>query len=302
VRDFTTVGASAAVMEERGRVPTMSGIAIVTDSSCDLTPEQADERSVRVVPLTIRFGDQEFVDREELSTKEFWDRIATDPTMPETSAPSPGAFEQAYLDAAESGASGIICITLSSKLSATYQAAKTAASSVSHQIAVRVVDSLSVTLGLGLMVMAAAERASEGRTLDQISNEVIHIRGRTRVFAVIENLDFLKRGGRIGGAQTFLGSLLSVKPVIEVSGGVVEAESKQRTRGRALEYLASKALDAGPLDRLGMASAIGADAQQLATRLAAADCTEDLVVSDLGPVIGAHAGPGTIGIAFQLRH
>jgi DegV family protein with EDD domain len=277
----------------------MSRVAIVTDSACDLTLEQADQRNVRVVPLTIRFGDHEFVDREDLSTKEFWDRMAIDPTMPETAAPSPGAFKQAFIDEAEAGADGVVCVTLSSKLSATYQAANIAATSVADQIEVHVVDSLSVTVGLGLMVMTAADRASEGRTLEEISSELIGVRGRTRVFAIVESLEFLKRGGRIGGAQALLGSLLSIKPIIELRDGTVEVESKQRTRGRALAYLASKALDAGPLDRLAMASAMTSDAHQLATRLAAADCEDELVVSDIGPVIGAHAGPGTIGVSYQ---
>jgi len=123
---------------------------------------------------------------------------------------------------------------------------------------------------------------------------------RTHVYGVVDSLDFLKRGGRIGGAQALLGSLLSIKPVIQVRDGVVEPESKQRTRTRALEYLAAKALHAGRLERLALCAGVAPDADLLATRLAAADCATELVVSDLGPVIGAHAGPGTIGMCFQV--
>jgi DegV family protein with EDD domain len=278
----------------------MPGIHVITDSACDLTPEMADERNVRVVPLTIRFGDEELVDRQELSTKEFWDRVVTGPLMPETAAPSPGAFQQAFLDAAEAGAAGVVCVNLSSGLSATYQSARTAADAVSDRVRVQVVDSQSVTMGLGLMVIAATERAEQGASLDEIVAELEDLRARTRVFGVVDSLDFLKRGGRIGGAQALLGSLLSIKPVIEVRNGIVEAESKQRTRSRALDYLASKALDAGRLERLAIASGVAPDADQLATKLAGADCAHDLVVSDLGPVIGAHAGPGTIGVCFQI--
>jgi fatty acid kinase fatty acid binding subunit len=278
----------------------MPGIYVVTDSACDLTPEMADERNVRVVPLTIRFGDEELIDRQELSTKEFWDRVITGPHMPETAAPSPGAFQQAFLDAAEAGADGVVCVNLSSGLSATYQSARTAAEAVAGQVPVRVVDSQSVTMGLGLMVITASERAAQGAGLDEIADELEELRGRTRVFGVVDSLDFLKRGGRIGGAQALLGSLLSIKPVIEVRNGVVEAESKQRTRSRAMEYLAGKALGAGRLDRLAVASGVAPDTDQLATRLAGADCAHDLVVSDLGPVIGAHAGPGTVGVCFQI--
>jgi fatty acid kinase fatty acid binding subunit len=280
----------------------MSGIGVVTDSACDLTPELVDEHDVRVVPLTVRFGDKEFVDREELSTKEFWDRVMTDRTMPQTAAPSPGAFQRAFLDVAESGAAGVVCITLSSKLSATYQSASTAAADVSDRIPVRVVDSLSVSMGLGLMVMTAAQLVGEGHALEEIIGKLGEVRRRTRLFAVLGSLDFLKRGGRIGGSQAFLGSLLSIKPVLELRDGVVEAESRQRTRRRALEYLASKVLHAGRLERLAVASGAAFDADELATLVSGADCHRDLVVSHLGPVIGAHAGPDTIGVAFQIAN
>jgi DegV family protein with EDD domain len=278
----------------------MPGIHVITDSACDLTPEMADERNVRVVPLTIRFGDEELVDRQELSTKEFWDRVVTGPHMPETAAPSPGTFQQAFLDAAEAGAEGVLCVNLSSGLSATYQSARTAADAVADRVPVRVVDSQSVTMGLGMMVITATERAAQGANLDEIVTELQDLRTRTRVFGVVDSLDFLKRGGRIGSAQALLGSLLSIKPVIEVRNGIVEAESKQRTRSRALDYLAAKAVDAGRLERLAMASGVAPDADQLASRLAGANSAHDLVVSDLGPVIGAHAGPGTIGVCFQI--
>ncbi|HXX89591.1 MAG TPA: DegV family protein [Acidimicrobiales bacterium] len=278
----------------------MPGIRVVTDSACDLTPEMADERNVRVVPLTIRFGDEELVDRTELSTKEFWDRVVTGPHMPETAAPSPGAFQQAFLDAAAAGADGVLCVNLSSRLSATFQSARTAAEAVAGTVPVRVVDSQSVTMGLGLMVISASERAAAGEGLDELVAHVEDLVTRTHVYGVVDSLDFLKRGGRIGGAQALLGSLLSIKPVIQVRDGVVEPESKQRTRTRALEYLAAKALHAGRLERLALCAGVAPDADLLATRLAAADCATELVVSDLGPVIGAHAGPGTIGMCFQV--
>ncbi|HUO47472.1 MAG TPA: DegV family protein, partial [Acidimicrobiales bacterium] len=245
----------------------MPGIHVVTDSACDLTPEMCDERGIRVVPLTIRFGDEELVDRQELSVKEFWDRVVTGPHMPETAAPAPGAFQQAFLDAAEAGAEGVVCVNLSSGLSATYQSARTAADALGGEIPVRVVDSLSVTMGLGLMVLKAVDLAADGHSLDDIVTELEDVRSRTHVYGVVDSLDFLKRGGRIGGAQALLGSLLSIKPVIDVRNGVVEVESKQRTRARALDYLAGKAIEAGPLDALAMASGVAPDADELAAKL-----------------------------------
>lgn len=277
----------------------MPDVQVVTDSACDLTPENAEERGVRIVPLSIRFGDEELVDREGLSTKEFWDRVTTTTVVPETAAPSPGAFQRAFADAADAGHSGVLCITLSSRLSATYQSACTAADSVSDRIAVSVVDSLTLTMGQGLLVLAAADEAETGKSLDEITAVVEELKGRTRVYGVVESLDYLRRGGRIGGAAHLVGSLLSIKPVIEVREGVVEVESKQRTRQRSLHYLVSKVLEAGPLERLGVANGAASDIDELLDALRAATPVHEMVLTDLGPVIGSHSGPGTIGVCFQ---
>lgn len=278
----------------------MAGIRVVTDSACDLTPALADANGVRVVPLAIRFGSEELIGREELSIKEFWDRVVTGPDMPETAAPSPGAFRQAYLDAAEAGCDGVICITLSSGLSATFQAASTAAVDLPVAMPVRVVDSLTVTMGEGLLALAAVDMVRDGRSLDGIVTELEALRTRTHVYGVLGSLDHLKKGGRIGGASHLVGSLLSIKPVIEVRDGVVEVESKQRTRSRALQYLAGKVLEAGPLERLAVADGVAKDIDELVSFLEKARPQHEMVLSDLGPVIGAHTGPGTVGVCFQV--
>ncbi len=278
----------------------MSEIQVVTDSACDLSTEMAQERGIKIVPLFIRFGDEEFVDREELSTKEFWDRVITGTIVPETAAPSPGAFQSVFEEAASAGRAGVLCVTLSSRLSATYQAACTAAEATRDVIAVRVVDSLTITMGQGLMVLAATEQAEQGVALDEIVRNVEDLRSRTRVFGVLESLDFLRRGGRIGGAAHLVGSLLSIKPVIEVRDGVVEVESKQRTRQRSLQYLAGRALEAGRLERLAVANGAAGDIGEVLDILQKAAPEHEMVVTDLGPVIGSHAGPGTIGVCFEL--
>lgn len=278
----------------------MAGVRVVTDSACDLTPQLAEERGVSVVPLSIRFGEEELVDREELSTKEFWDRVTTGTEVPSTAAPSPGAFQRVFEAAADDGATGVSCITLSSKMSATYQAASTAAAAVAGRIRVSVFDSLSVTMGQGLMVLAAEELASSGAELDRIDAELVRLRDRTHVYGALGGLDFLKRGGRIGGAQHLMGSLLSIKPVIEVRDGVVEVESKQRTRARSIQYLAAKAADAGPLLRLAVIDGVAPDIEEVVGAVGRAQVAAELIVSELGPVVGSHAGPGTIGVCFQL--
>jgi DegV family protein with EDD domain len=255
---------------------------------------------VRVVPLTIRFGDEELVDRRELTTKEFWDRVTTRDVIPETAAPAPGAFRDAFLEAADEGAEGVVCVTLSSGVSATYQAASTAAEAAADRIPVSVVDSLSLTMGEGLMVLAAVDAAAGGASLEQVTGAVEDARRRTTVLGVIDSLEFLKRGGRIGGAAQLVGSLLSIKPVIEIRNGVVEVESRQRTRIRSLQYLADKARGAGRLERIAVANGAASDIGELLSRLEGVDSESDLVVTDLGPVVGAHGGPGTIGLCFQV--
>jgi len=279
----------------------MASIQVVTDSACDLTPTMSEERDVRVVPLTIRFGDEELVDRDELSGKEFWDRVVTGPDMPATAAPSPGAFQKAFLEAFDAGRDGVVCVTISSGLSATYQSACTAAETVADRIAVRVVDTRSVTMGQGLLALAAADLASGGGGVDDVAATLEDMKGRTHVYGVIDNLDYLRRGGRIGGAAHLVGSLLSIKPVIEVRDGVVEVESKQRTRSRSLQYLANKAIDAGPLERLAATNGVAPDFDEVLEMLRAAHPEHDLVTGDLGPVVGSHAGPRSVGVCFIVK-
>jgi DegV family protein with EDD domain len=279
----------------------MSSIQVVTDSACDLSTTTTEERDVRVVPLTIRFGTEELVDREELSGKEFWDRVITGPDMPATAAPSPGAFQQAFLEARDAGSTAVVCVTISSGLSATYQSAVTAAGAVTDQIPVRVIDTLSVTGGQGLLALAAADMASSDAGLDDIVAALEDMKDRTHVYGVVDSLDYLRRGGRIGGAAKLVGSLLSIKPVIEVREGVVEVESKQRTRSRSLQYLANKAIEAGPLERLAATSGVAPDFDIVLDLLRKASTEHELVTGELGPVVGSHTGPGSVGVCFITK-
>ena len=278
----------------------MPGVRIVTDSACDLPPEVSEENQIDIVPLTIRFGEEELLDRRDLTPEQFWARCASSPRLPETAAPSPGAFQEAYQRAADEGAAGIVCVNLSSALSATYQSAVTAAQSVAGRVPVRVVDSRSVSIAQGLMVLAAARMAREGKSLDDVAGAAEDLVGRTRVFAALDTLENLKKGGRIGGAEAFLGSLLSIKPIIEVRDGVVESESRQRTRSRSIQYLVEKVRQFGEVENLAVVHARAPDVNQLVDLLAAVYPRERILVGQVGPVIGTHAGPGTIGVAFHV--
>lgn len=270
----------------------------MTDSASDLPDEVLSEHGIGLVPLRIRFGDDEFVDRVELPTKEFWARARNFSGLPATSAPSPGQFHEAFVRMADEGADGVVCVNLSSKLSATIEAARQAARDLDGTFPVRVVDSLNVTMGQGLQVLIAAQAAADGKGLAGVVDAVMGAQSRLLVFAAFDTLENLRQGGRIGGAQAMMGSLLSIKPVIEVIDGEVAEESKQRTRGRSLKYLSGKVHDAGPLERM---AAFGADASDFDDFIALIkDVTPEvpLVVADIGPVIGTHCGPGAIGVAM----
>ena|SRR5579884_147086 len=277
----------------------MSGIRVVTDSACDLPDDLLAELDIEMVPLSIRFGSEELVDRRDLTPAQFWARCTASPVLPETAAPSPGAFQQAFLRAAEAGASGVVCATLSSALSATWQAATNAAEAVASDIAVRVIDTQSLTLGEGIMVLSAARAAASGKSLDDVAGIVEDLMPRTEVFGALDTLEYLKRGGRIGSAQALLGSMLSIKPIIQIAAGKVEAESRQRTRARALEYLVDKVRRAGEVENLAVMNGAAKDIDQFLDMVAAVYPCDRIVVGDLGAVIGTHAGPGTVGVCYH---
>jgi DegV family protein with EDD domain len=277
----------------------MAGVRVVCDSSCDLPADLLAELRIEVVPLTIRFGNEEFVDRQDLSSHEFWARCRTSPVLPETAAPAPGAFEAAYRRLAAQGADGVICVTLSSKLSATEQAARLGAKALEGELAVHVVDSLSATMGMGMIAVAAARMAEAGQALDAILAEAHRLVARTRVYGALDTLENLKKGGRVGNAQALIGSMLSLKPIIELRDGEVEAESRQRTRSKALRYLATKVRQIDGLENLAVLHGDAPDLDEFLELLDPSYPRDKIVIGDLGAVIGAHAGPRTIGVAFQ---
>ena len=274
-------------------------IRVVTDSSCDLPQALVDALRIEIVPLTIRFGDEELVDREELSADEFWQRLEQTKLLPETAAPSAGAFEAKFRELLARGATGIVCINLSSHLSATMQAAQVAAAAVANDIPVQVIDSQSASMGLGNLCLTAARRAADGDSLESIVHEVVNRRDRTKLFATLDTLEFLKRGGRVGNARALLGTVLSIKPVVELRGGIVEEAGKVRTRSKALKLLAAKASE-GKIEHLAVLHGNAPDLDELLTLLEPVFPRDDIITGVVGPVIGTHAGPRVIGVTFQV--
>lgn len=273
-------------------------VRIVTDSSCDLEPAEADQLGIEVVPLSIRFGDDEYTDRVDLSVEDFYAKMAASPILPETAAPSPGSFEQAYRRQAQADADAIVCVTLSAALSATMEAAQSAAKSVDTELDVRVVDSRSISSGLGTIVRHAARAAADGRDADDVVALIGDLAERTHVFGALDTLDNLKKGGRVGGAKALLGSVLSIKPLVDISSGAVEEAGRARTRRRALEWLRNTIFEQTAIDDLVIVHGMAPDLDDMLVLLEPRYGAADIRVATIGPVIGAHAGPRVIGATW----
>ena len=273
-------------------------VRIVTDSSCDLTDEEVAAHGIEVVPLSIRFGDEEFEDRTQLSVEQFYEKLAASSVLPETAAPAPGKFEAAFRRQAAAGADAVVCVNLSAGLSATMQSAQNAAKALEGELDVRVLDSRSITSGLGTQVLLAAEAAASGASVDEVVALVESVSARTHVVGALDTLDNLKKGGRIGGAQALLGSLLSIKPIVDISSGTVEEAGKARTRRRALEAVRDKVVEAGAVEHLCVTHGFAPDLDDMLRLLAEHHPLESIRVGHIGPVIGTHGGPRVMGVTW----
>ncbi len=278
----------------------MARIRVVTDSASDLPEEYAQRLDIDVVSLSIRFGDEEFTDRVDLTPDAFWAKCKISKTLPETSAPSAGAFQSAYERAKADGCDGVIVLTLSSMLSASNQAAALAAEAVRSQIDVRVVDTLNVSMGQGLIAIEVAELAATGASLDELVARAQAVMAKAGVVAAIDTLEHLIKGGRIGGAKALLGQVLSIKPLVELKGGVVAEAGRQRTRAKALAAVANVAKSHAPLRRLALihGACSAADVATLESLIKDVPVEFPVIVTDIGPVVGTHGGPGIIGFTW----
>ena len=275
-------------------------VRIVTDSSADLPADEVARLGVEVVPLSIRFGAEEFTDGVDLSVAQFYDKLASSSDLPETAAPAPGAFEAAFRRQAAAGADAVVCINLSSGLSATFQSAQNAATAVADDLDVRVVDSRSITSGLGTQVTVAAEAAAEGASADEVVALVDGLVGRTHVIGALDTLDNLKKGGRIGGAQALLGSLLSIKPLLDISSGEVAEAGKARTRRKAIDWLRDQVFAQPEVEHLCVAHGMAPDVDDMVALLAPRYPADQIRITTIGPTIGTHAGPRVMGLTWVV--
>jgi len=276
----------------------MPGVFVVTDSSSDLEQNDIDPFNVEIVPLTIRFGSEEFIDRQDLSVEDFYKRMAVTDDLPQTACPPPGAFEQAFRNARDAGADAVICLTISSDLSTTFQSALTAASTFEEHPAVHVIDSRTVSSGLGTLVIEAGKVAAGGADVDTVLHRIGALIPRTHVVAALNTLENLKKGGRIGGATAMVGSLLSIKPVIDLSGGVVHEAGKARTRKRALQILAERMDAAGQIEHVAVMHCGAPDIDQFLDLISARFPRESIRMGTLGAVVGVHGGAQMIGVSW----
>jgi DegV family protein with EDD domain len=275
-------------------------IRIVTDSSCDLPDEVIERHRITVVPLTIRFGDNEFVDRQQLSVDDFWERLTTSEDLPSTAAPSIGRFQTVYQELSDSGADGVVAIMISAAISATHQAALLGAEQLKSGIPVRVIDSGLVSGALGMATIAAARAAEAGGTIDEVEAAAVGAAASTNFLAALDTLEYLKRGGRIGNAAAFFGNLLDVKPIITFADGAVHPGARVRTRRKAVQAVLNHLDALEDVVEVGVLHSDPPDLDDFVRALAERGHTDPLMAR-LGPVVGTHAGPGVVGVCYRLR-
>lgn len=276
-------------------------VRIVTDSTADFTPAEAAALGITIVPLTVFFGDEAFLDIVEIDNATFYDKLQKTKELPRTSQPSPASFLEAYTRLIGEGADGILSVHLSSKLSGTYQSACTARDTMPEgvrKVPIEVIDSLSISGGMSLSIRRAAQEAEQGLSLEEIKSHLLKNLSRTRFFAVLDTLEFLKRGGRIGAARALLGNMLSVKPIITLKDGEVVAVGQPRTRSKAYARVAQLASELVPFEELLIAESNVEVGEQLAEALKAI-YSQPIRRYDLGGVLGTHTGPGTVAVIIM---
>ena len=278
----------------------MNKIAIVTDSTAYLPKDFVERHNIRVVPLRIHWDENTYIDGVDLSPVEFYKRLEKSSTIPSTSQPAAGDFIEVFKELAPQY-DGIVVPLISSGISGTVDSAKTAASMFS-EVPVEVIDSRTTTAGLALIVTAIAQAVSYGKSLKEIKQLAEGIVNRSKLFFAVDTLKYLHKGGRIGGASRYFGTALSIKPILFLDDqGKIDALEKVRTKRKATERLIQLAVeqaDGKPV----MVGVLHANALEEAKNLQKQlfeqlDCTQ-IEIYDLSPVIGAHVGPGTIGLAI----
>jgi len=275
-------------------------VKIVTDSTSDLMPETASEMGITVVPLNVHFstdiGTETYRDGIDLKAEDFYRRLVQCEALPTTSAPAPGTFAEVY-DKLAKETDEILVITISSKLSATYKAAVDGKAVMKSEARLEIIDSLSAMVGLGLIVISAAKVAKAGASLDEVIDVVRSSMSRVDFRLAFDTLEYLRKGGRIGTAQAFLGSALKVNPILTIKNGLTEGVTRVRSRVKAVDYLGDFVMGFPDVEELAIEDATTpAESETLADRLGSKFPRERIHWMKVGPVIGTHVGPHVIGV------
>ncbi|MFC2066485.1 DegV family protein [Chloroflexota bacterium] len=272
-------------------------VKIVTDSLSDITADIAQELGITVIPLTVFFGYESFIDRVTITTDEFFRRLTQGTVWPTTTQPPPGDFLEVYKKLAKE-TDEILVVTLSSKLSGTYESAMQAKVMVEGGCRIEVIDSLSVAMGLGLIVISAAKAARAGAKLDELADLVRRAMPRSHLIAYFDTLKYLAKGGRIGHAQGMLGAMLSIKPILTVKDGEMSPVTRLRSRAAGIDYLYNYVAGCPNVEGLAVEHATTPDdADKLVERLSSLFPKEHIYRSTLSPVVGTYAGPGALVIS-----
>ena len=277
----------------------MTRVAVVTDSTADLPPDLRARYNITVVPLTVIFGDEAFRDGIDLTGDQFMQRLRTCSRLPTTSQPTPEAFADVYRSLAREH-DAIVSVHIAAALSGTLRSAATAAATVAGEIPVTVRDSGSASMGLGFQAISAARMAHRGAAAADIAAEVDRIAAGIDATFVVDSLEALRRGGRIGRAQAMAGSLLDIKPMLRLAHGIVSPLERTRTRTRAVRGMVDYVKRQGALRRI--CAVHTGNVEAAADLLREFDLMvprEEMSVAQLGAVVAAHTGPGTLGLIFE---
>ncbi len=274
-------------------------IAIVTDSTADLPRDLAEKLGITVVPLIVRFGMEEFKDGIDIDGDEFYRRLQAAADLPTTSQPPPGAFTEAYRTLAADH-DGIVSVHVSGKLSQTINSAIQGAREVAENgVRIETIDTGLATIPLGLTVIEAAKSAASGATIDEVVAATKDAMGRATFYGMVDTLEYLVKGGRIGRAKGLIGGLLKVTPIITFEDGESAPVVSPRTRRRAIEKIKELTEEAAPFDQLAIYYSTEPEVvESLARDLAHLAPEDGVITSQIGAVVGTYAGPGSLGVGF----
>jgi len=278
-------------------------VAVITDSTSSLTPAMGKQYGLHVIPEYVIFGEQSYRDGVNLDAETFYHLLKNSKKLPSTSQPSIQDFVKFYSALSEE-AEAIVSIHISQKMSATLDSARGACQQLPG-VPIHVIDSRSVSMGLGMIAIAAARAAAAGREADEVVSLVEALVPRVNVIFTVDTLEYLHKGGRIGGATAFLGTALSIKPVLYIKDGRIEPLERARTKKRAiqrvLDLMAERLEDTEDVHAAIMYCSVPEEAQALGEQVKARFQPAELIVTEAGPIIGTHCGPGTLGVVFYYE-